>query len=438
MENTQKQVTGPLLEWVDTIARSIGNHGGNILKLDPHRILKKWKQKNHVPRQRRTKRETKELKTDGLGKVKERIVGPLLKWIEGLSKAIAASIPASVSDEAFMSNQEEPQMANLKMEPALVSNRSLYWTLKGVESPLELLAAEQEAELLLALDFLAIMEKEETENSPEPNALNLVRNNKPGDPFIHGSTANEQAFLQYKPKPRSIDDVKKDFVMPILSYLNQLAIAIKSTQDQNSVGDERVGSQGKENIEGVREIIPDTEEPLAGKLKMSDKSKLDPKVVNADINFLEKIFKKIKDKKVEGDAKREDHPLPAGFFAWPSKKAGEAIVLGETVGGSAIDLSTFFAGFDWTNLRKKLNDMEKMRRDLRTKLLQKRYKFGNSDTVHNRYFHELRTFPFQIADTGELLTLQNILINTLTDGSKVFGGQTYKLPTTEAPTTQKS
>ena len=44
------------------------------------------------------------------------------------------------------------------------------------------------------------------------------------------------------------------------------------------------------------------------------------------------------------DAKREDHPLPAGFFAWPSKKAGEAIVLGETVGGSAIDLSTFFAG----------------------------------------------------------------------------------------------
>merc|ERR1712212_1365007 len=122
-------------------------------KLDPHRILKKWKQKNRVPRQRRTKRETKP-KTDGLGKVRERIVGPLLKWIEGLSKAIAASIPASVSDEAFMSNQEEPQMANLKMEPALV----------GVESPLELLAAEQEAELLLALDFLAIMEKEETEN----------------------------------------------------------------------------------------------------------------------------------------------------------------------------------------------------------------------------------------------------------------------------------
>ena len=35
-----------------------------------------------------------------------------------------------------------------------------------------------------------------------------------------------------------------------------------------------MGSQGKENIEGVREIIPDTEEPLAGKLKMSDKSKV--------------------------------------------------------------------------------------------------------------------------------------------------------------------
>ena len=48
------------------------------------------------------------------------------------------------------------------------------------------------------------------------------------------------------------------------------------------------------------------------------------------------------------------------------------------------------------------------------------------------------TCLFKFNQHSELLTLQNILINTLTDGSKVFGGQTYKLPTTEAPTTQKS
>ena len=41
---------------------------------------------------------------------------------------------------------------------------------------------------------------------------------------------------------------------------------------------------------------------------------------------------------------RSAHPLPSGNFEWPSSRAGEAIVLAESLGASVNDLTTFFAG----------------------------------------------------------------------------------------------
>ena len=54
---------------------------------------------------------------------------------------------------------------------------------------------------------------------------------------------------------------------------------------------------------------------------------LDPKVVNADINFLEKIFKKIKDKKVEG-VSQANNGCPKTTYSGSLKKM-------------------FFKGFPW-------------------------------------------------------------------------------------------
>lgn len=226
--------------------------------------------------------------------------------------------------------------------------------------------------------------------------------------------------------------------MPILNYINNFAIAIKKTHGANQ---DRIYMS-----ERGTSLSQNQDEALAGKLKMDDKTGLmgnsnlhldAGEMANAtmtgdvdkDIKYLESVFRAIDQNQLVGDPKRANHPFPSGYFPWTEKKAGEAIVLGETAGHSAIDLTTFLAGFDWKDEKSKRTPKEQTKHDLSTELLSNR--FGVVDNLPNDYLHELRAFPYPNTKAGEVITLTNVLLNVLTDGGKLFGGQTYQFPSTK-------